>query len=58
MIFDHMKNCGEPKVFNPLSANVPLLYSLKTSDSRRFSVFWGYRSRTLVENGSIYLRKY
>ena len=54
MIFDHMKNCGEPKVFNPLSANVPLLYSLKTSDSRRFSVFWVYRSRTLVENGSKY----
>ena len=40
------------KVFNPFSTNVPLLYSLKTSENRRLSdVFRGYRSGTLVENG-------
>ena len=37
---------------NPFSTNVPLLYSLKTSENRWFSdVFSGYRSGTLVENG-------
>ena len=37
---------------NPFSTNVPLLYSLKTSENLRFSdVFRGYRSGTLVENG-------
>ena len=35
--------------------NVPFLYPLKTSANRRFSdIFRGYRSRTLVENGSIF----
>ena len=39
---------------NPFSTNVPLLYSLKTSENLRFSdVFRGYRSGKLVENGSI-----
>ena len=37
--------------FNPLSTNAPLLNPLKTSETRRFSVFRGYRSGTLVENG-------
>ena len=38
---------------NLFSANAPLLYPLKTSENRRFSdVFRGYRSGTLVENGS------
>ena len=42
------------KVFNPFSTNVPLLYSLKTSENGRLSdVFRGYRSGTLVENGLI-----
>ena len=39
-------------IFNPFSANVALLYTLKTSETIRFSdVFGGYRSGTLVENG-------
>ena len=38
-------------VVNPFSTNVPLLYPLKTSENRKFSVFRGYRSGTLVENG-------
>ena len=38
---------------NPFSTNVPRLYPLKTSENLRLSdVFRGYRSRTLVENGS------
>ena len=38
-------------LINPFSANVSLLYSMKASESRRFSdVFRGYRSGTLVEN--------
>ena len=36
---------------NPFSTNVPLLYPLKTSGNLRFSVFMGYRSGTLAENG-------
>ena len=38
-------------LINPFSTNVPLLYPLKTSENRRFSVFSGYRRETLVENG-------
>ena len=41
--------------FNPFS-HVPLLYPLKTSENLRFSVFRGYRSGTLVENGLIKLQ--
>ena len=38
------------ELINSFSTNVPLLYSLKTSENRRFSdVFGGYRSETLVE---------
>ena len=37
-------------IVNPFSANVPLLYPLKISENRRFSVFRGYRNGTLVEN--------
>ena len=38
--------------WNPFPTNVLLLYPLKTSKNRRFSVvFRGYRSGTLVENG-------
>ena len=38
--------------FNTFSTNVPLLYTLKTSENPRFSdVFRGYRSGKLVENG-------
>ena len=37
---------------NPFSTNVPLLYSLKTSESRKFSdVFREHRNETLVEHG-------
>ena len=36
----------------PFSTNVPLLYTLKTSEKRRFSdVFRRYRSGALLENG-------
>ena len=36
----------------PFSTNVPLLYTLKTSENRRASdVFRRYRSGTLVKNG-------
>ena len=39
--------------FNPFLTNVSLLYPLKTSENQLFSdVFRGYRSGTLVENGS------
>ena len=38
--------------FNSFSADVSLLYLLKTSENRRFSdIFRGYRSGTLVGNG-------
>ena len=37
-------------LINPFSTNVPLLYPLKTSKNRRFSVFRGYTNGTLVEN--------
>ena len=37
-------------LINPFSTNVPILYPLKT-ESFRFSVFKGYRSGTLVEDG-------
>ena len=36
---------------NPVSINGLLLYLLKSSENIRFSVFRGYRSETLVENG-------
>ena len=39
---------------NPFSTNVPLLYPLKTENHWRFSVFRGYRSGTLAENGLIF----
>ena len=39
---------------NPFSTNFSLLFSLKTTEKRRFSdVFRGYRSGTLVEIGLI-----
>ena len=44
------KTYGSLKV-NPVSINGPLLYPLKSSENIRFSVFRGYRSETLVENG-------
>ena len=38
--------------FNPFSTNVPLLYTLKTSENRMFSdIFRRYRSGTLVGKG-------
>ena len=41
---------------NPFSANVPLLYPLKTSENRRFSeVFRGFTSGRLVKNELICL---
>ena len=47
-------HCGIPissSNINLFSTNVQLLYSLKTSENRRFfDVFRGYRSGTLVEN--------
>ena len=37
---------------NPFSANVPLLYPLKTSENRRFSdVFSGYRTEHWLKIG-------
>ena len=36
---------------NSFSTNIPLLYLMETSENRRFSVFRGYISGTLVENG-------
>ena len=54
------------KYFNPFSANVPLLYHLKTSEKLGLSdVFRGYRSGTLVKwlnrawsnNGFFYMTK-
>ena len=46
--FSFFKGCPPQILFGPL---LPLLYSLKTSENRRF--FRGYRSGTLVENGLI-----
>ena len=44
-------------VFKPFSTNVPLLYSRKKSEKRKFSdVFRGYRSGTVVENGLSHLK--
>ena len=40
---------------NPFSSNVPLLYSLKTAENRRFPVSTGYGSGILGENGLIML---
>ena len=40
-------------VINPLLANIPILYPLKTSENRRlFGLFKGYKMQTLVINGS------
>ena len=40
-------------VINPLLANIPILYPLKTSENRRlFGLFKWYKMRTLVINGS------
>ena len=37
--------------YNPFSTNVQFLYPLKIPENRWFSIFRGYRSGTLVENG-------
>ena len=40
------------KKINPLQANVPFLYPLKTSENQKFSdIFRGYRKGTLAWNG-------
>ena len=39
-------------IVNPILANVPILYPLKTPENQRFSgVFKGYKMGTLARNG-------
>ena len=56
MVLDKMHARAKVGI-NIFSTNVPLLYSLKTSENRRFSdVFRAHRNEILVAKGFFYLR--
>ena len=54
-IFDKRRKLSSSSAINPILANVPILYSLKTLENQRFpGVFREYKMGTLARNGLRY----